>query len=90
MNLRGYRIYKVEIQEFNSLSAPKLRLFFFFTLWCSLSNFLPMHSYFLHLISPSLMKDFPLEPDCPSQPNLDFMIPPVASGPALSFFSTLL
>ena len=49
-----------------------------------------MHSYFLHLISPSLMKNFPLEPDCPSQPNLDFMIPPVAFGPALSFFSTLL
>lgn len=89
MNLRDHRIYKVEIQEFNSLSAPKLRLFFF-TLWCYLSNFLPMHSYFLHLISPSLMKNFPLEPDCPSQPNLDFMIPPVAFGPALSFFSTLL
>ena len=36
------------------------------------------------------MKTFPLEPDCPTQPSLDFMIHPVASGPALSFSSTLL
>lgn len=45
---------------------------------------------FFHLSFLPFMKDFPLGSDHPNQPNLDFMIHPVASGSALSLSSPVL
>lgn len=88
--LRGHKTHKVEIKEFKPMSewTLKLRLFSNYSIICPTSYLYFLVSFTL-FCSP-FMKDFPLESDCPTQPSLDFVIHPVASGPALSVSSTLL
>lgn len=62
--------------------------------WSSSFFHIVVSSYLCFLVSFTLffspfMNDFPLESDCPIQPNLHLVIHPVASGPAFSLSSTL-